>query len=555
MFRIFLAALIALTAVGCRRERLHDTKNPAVTGASEDILRVHWLGKKGLVGNTNTAYLLSIWNLPEAAVLENQILDKLALAPWRVLARETNATLTNTPAALLLRPLLEDSLQHETFVNVRRLRDSEIDGTVAVRLAPERATLWRSNIAGLLQALPPRCGIRAVPAGDAWRLQSAHSTNYLSLVASQGWTVARIGPKPVTSTQVANQLPKQPWIHSTGTNDWLQLHANLHRLGATTSSPSNSAPFSLSGVDLAWYCEGDYVRTRGRFAVAQPLQAKLEPWTIPTNVIHNPMLNFTAIRGFQAYLEANPLLKLLNVSAAPNQLFLWSLQGGPFFSYAAFPMPNAGVTIDATAPALKTLLTPWLSTKARGALSYNPTNHSISWMAVPVLTPTFLSVTSNVGELLLGQAALMKPPPTGKPFPNELVGILERGTNLVFYDWEITQHRLADLFPTLQAARVACRFPQLPAQAVGIPFFKAVAPKLGNAVTTLKLRSPTELTFERKSHSGLTALEWHLVADWMESPTFPCGLHSFTAPAPLAARRSPINRPNPVSPNNAAGPK
>ena len=45
----------------------------------DTIARVHWLGIKRLAAETNAAYFMSIWNLPETARLEAQTLDKLAL--------------------------------------------------------------------------------------------------------------------------------------------------------------------------------------------------------------------------------------------------------------------------------------------------------------------------------------------------------------------------------------------------------------------------------------------------------------------------------------------
>jgi hypothetical protein len=38
------------------------------------------------------------------------------------------------------------------------------------------------------------------------------------------------------------------------------------------------------------------------------------------------------------------------------------------------------------------------------------------------------------------------------------------------------------------------------------------------------------LVFTRTSTVGFTALELHLLADWMESPQFPRGLHTLLAP-------------------------
>jgi hypothetical protein len=58
----------------------------------------------------------------------------------------------------------------------------------------------------------------------------------------------------------------------------------------------------------------------------------------------------------------------------------------------------------------------------------------------------------------------------------------------------------------------------------------AAAPKLGNCVTAVTKTGPGQLSFLRQSGAGLTALELHLLADWLESPQFPCGLHTFLAP-------------------------
>src|SRR5260221_2583748 len=67
------------------------SKNPT-TEAPKDrtteapiIARVHWLGKKRISAETNAAYFMTVWNLPESARLEAQTLHKLATAPLRLL--------------------------------------------------------------------------------------------------------------------------------------------------------------------------------------------------------------------------------------------------------------------------------------------------------------------------------------------------------------------------------------------------------------------------------------------------------------------------------------
>ena len=44
------------------------------------IARIHWLGKQGIAAQKTSSRFMSLWNMPEAARLENQTLDKLALA-------------------------------------------------------------------------------------------------------------------------------------------------------------------------------------------------------------------------------------------------------------------------------------------------------------------------------------------------------------------------------------------------------------------------------------------------------------------------------------------
>ena len=64
-------------------------------------------------------------------------------------------------------------------------------------------------------------------------------------------------------------------------------------------------------------------------------------------------------------------------------------------------------------------------------------------------------------------------------------------------------------------------------------WFRAAASKLGNCVTTITKTGPDQLSFARTSSAGFTAVEFNLLADWLESPQFPRGLHTFL-PSPDA---------------------
>ena len=58
----------------------------------------------------------------------------------------------------------------------------------------------------------------------------------------------------------------------------------------------------------------------------------------------------------------------------------------------------------------------------------------------------------------------------------------------------------------------------------------AVAPKLGASLTDITQTGPNQLSFTRQSSIAFTGFELNILVDWLESPQFPCGLHTFLAP-------------------------
>ena len=110
----FLSAAIALLA-GSWPAAAAENAPPA---SLRTVARIHWLGMKRLAGETNAAPWMGVWKLPESGKLEHQTLDKLSLAPWPLLHRGTD-----TNAAALLRPLLDDVVAEESYTEIRRAPD------------------------------------------------------------------------------------------------------------------------------------------------------------------------------------------------------------------------------------------------------------------------------------------------------------------------------------------------------------------------------------------------------------------------------------------------
>src|SRR5690242_16438104 len=137
-----LASVCLLAGAGCEKSTPVDSSptvdKPAAAPKvppAETIARLHWLGKKGLQGETNAAFFMSIWGLPESAKLEAQMLDKVADACAQALSGETNmASTTNSSLAGTIRPVLEDLLKEESYVEARWATNRPGELALAIRL-------------------------------------------------------------------------------------------------------------------------------------------------------------------------------------------------------------------------------------------------------------------------------------------------------------------------------------------------------------------------------------------------------------------------------------
>ena len=116
------------------------------------------------------------------------------------------------------------------------------------------------------------------------------------------------------------------------------------------------------------------------------------------------------------------------------------------------------------------------------------------------------------------------------PSLNELLADIASRTNLVAYHWEATGSRAESTHVLGQLLRAITRHPQMPANTPSSQWLEAARSRLANSTTVVTLTKPNTLAFERRSTTGFTALELHLLADWMESPQFPRGFYSTLSP-------------------------
>jgi hypothetical protein len=580
-----LAMLILASGGGCKKSasesghsQFQTTNQPSTLNPqpSTTLARVHWLGKKRIAAQKTSSYFMSLWNMPEAARLETQTLDKLALA----LAGEQSGVTSNQPpvtnyqalvashpAAALLRPLLDDLVREESYLEIQQPPDQPAELVLAVRLDDPRADLWTSNLSAVVASITNVQSLPAPASRLAWRLPLAPrpsplatSLSTLELARVGDWTLLGLAPEtngllaelshrilldhtPVPAPGTDSSFQVDPVTRKVrpapgspaATNHWLEADLDLRRVSSALSLGWR-LPDAWPRIATTWTGNGQFVRTTGELTFATPLNLLLEPWNIPTNLVHDPLVSFTALRGVRPWLTRQKWLQHFQIQPVPNQFCAWASTTAPTFTFAATPMTNAASLLQTLGPRVVAEFNPWIANHALGLLEYSNQTASLAWSGIPMFTPTVETIATAGGSFLVVVVG-SKPTSAGKPVPPELFSQLIARPNLVYYDWEITQAKLAHLVYLGQTARLALVLPQMPPESAAFAFLLAVAPRLGNTGTEILQDGPARLSFVRNSQSGFTGAELHLLADWLESPAFPRGLHSSLAPRPVKKPR------------------
>ena len=124
----------------------------------------------------------------------------------------------------------------------------------------------------------------------------------------------------------------------------------------------------------------------------------------------------------------------------------------PYNLLAAAPMRDASNTVVRAAPhALHTLGTN-VQKAGVGRIAFTTNRTELGWVGMPILVP-FVRPAPELGDdfLLFGSMAGIVPSgPNTNPPPAELLNQFLPRTNLVYYDWEITEAKLAQWVPIFQ---------------------------------------------------------------------------------------------------------
>lgn len=465
-------------------------------------VRIHFGGFDQLSGGSDGTVLAELLKLPESAELRDQTLSKLAeFAAGNLQPRD--AVNEDANPAEWIRSLLGSLWRNEWRF--------EMDGstnapayTLAIRLTPDDRQLWNTNIQQLV---------------SNWRLKQKTADYRLNTLTNGAWLAFLFAPVRSNDSARPNRtLWEQMQLNG-------KLPASSHWLSIDTKAVHLNWRFpglasSIERLALQVAPRGENLRTEIQVNFATEQKWTLEPWNIPTNSITDPddsLIRFTAVQGLAAWPAWRDFFKRLEVAKTPNQLFVWSQAYGPFAGQieAATQVGDSTNFIQRVFNQLVPSVQSNLTENAVGVIK-DMTNR-IVWSGLPIVAPTLTPAPDS--GFVLGR--LLPLPLSTNRAPAELFGQLTERTNVLYYDWEITQARLAQIRGLLQLGSLLTTFSAVGAQTSAAKWLDAIGPKLGNTVTQAVADSKDQVTITRTSPIGFTSFELVGLAHWLESATFP----------------------------------
>ena len=527
-----LALLIAAVLTACSVKVASSSRR---AGADPLILRAHFIGTAQLFASPDAAKLKETWSLPSSAALRSELLARAALLPAFWLGEtlpKGAATQTN-----LFRPLLEDVLVNESYLDTTAAPDF----LLAVKVSDARARVWQTN---LWQALvnwklgKPVAVKLANAAG--FELKTAGLPGAFRCLRAGEWIVLSAGKNSARETAVLAGIqslgrPAKP------TGAWLDGEANLARLDGWL--PVLTHFDNLPVARFAFSNRADFVRTHATLTFPKAHGWKPEPWLIPSNQIHDPLVSFLVVRGVAPLFESYQPLASLGYKPVPNQITGWGYNALPFqFNYAA-PSRNVREQLQPLAPRLASLVLGPQLNGLSGNIDWDTNGQQVIWRGLPLAMPHVTALRESGREfLMLGGFPLLRP--TNNPPPG-LYQALEGRNDLVAFGFEITGSRLPHWRQFYQIAEISSRRPLTPTNAPALRWLMDLQtwleknPPSSEAVTEVRSTSSTQMTLTRKSATGLTAGELVTLARWLESTNFP----AFGIFPPLPPQRVPGRRP------------
>ncbi|MCX8108898.1 MAG: hypothetical protein N3G20_08845 [Verrucomicrobiae bacterium] len=521
---INLALLVLLGTVGCDvptpGTSSNETRNQTWAGNAGPLIKWHYVGASSLAGNTNAWRLKKVLAEPSTQRLLDDLISKFAQCSTN-LAPEPVRSGARNPAQLVV-PLIRDLLDYHSIGTLATDADSRsVRLELAINLPPEQATRWLRNWADIMTALGSTQPSEIEHDGfKGFETKWTGTPGGSRVLKAGNWVVLTLGarlqevPTPWLQRIKLSGQPAEPPREA-----WLSVEADLDRIAHLLNFPHTIQWPNM--VSLEFFGRGPNLRTVGRFTFAKPLNLRIEPWHIPTNTISEPLVSFTAIQGIRPWLAAQTWIKESGIASVPNQIFAWGQAHVPFQTYLTWEMPDMANSLPKLATSLFSLATNNLFWTRHAFLGQETNKLKYVWHRLPMVSPFLEQAAPPDTQFVV--AGVFPRSPRVQPAPHDLYSQIIGRTNLLYYDWELSQVRVDDWRRMKELYWMIGGY-EIPATNTPVRLWLAdtnVYRHLDNAVTEITCISPTELGLTRSSSIGFTSLELVLFSRWIEDPQFP----------------------------------
>ena len=484
------------------------------------LASTHFIGSAALANNTNAAKLKMIFALPETRTFQSNVLQTVAAMAATFLG-DKSANQSD-----LIRPMLDDLLSAESMAELRGTTPANAELFLAVQLKEDHSRLWETNLLQLTKAKS-----KPVKVGDVsgWQNRLSQREKFVGFYRVGKWTTIVIGSEQSPAqSDFLKRLGKE--AAAAPAKNWLEADLDLPRLKMLLPE-IDAWPVKLARTEIKINGQSDNLRTTVRAIYPGKIDWKSEAWNIPKNTIRDPLISFSAAQKLAPFFKPWKAADSLGFNPLTNQIYFWAQSQMPFQSYFALPVKDPTNMLKALAPRLEQTFNPVLAKRDGGMLNMASNKTEMYWQGLPPLIVPFLRPVRETNGIELLIAGLFPLVPSTNVPPAELFGQVTSKSNLVLYDWEITETRLSQarfvsqLLPFFSGELISTNadgtrrsvMPWMPQE----KWLLAVGPMLGNTITEVTFKAPNELYMIRKSHIGLNSSELIFLSHWLATKTFP----------------------------------
>ncbi|MCB1124862.1 MAG: hypothetical protein KDM81_00090 [Verrucomicrobiae bacterium] len=472
--------------------------------------RLTWgfAGARNLAGGTDGALLRKALAQPATVQVLKQAWEKLATAPQRLATNQVKDASVDLRA--ILRPAIADLADCRSF----GVWQGPTEWAVAIETGAETGDRWMRDWAAAGKVFGAGTPESVEACNAELKVARLADGNVATACGRLGdWVGLAVGKDPAARLKLFSAEVRTAL--EAGTDAWMELRGNPRALTGCAMLPDADVRITLRG-------EGERVRTVGTMKFGEPLDLALDPWQLPVDAIHEPLIGFAAGRGMAPVLAKLPVFQRPELAPLPGQFCIWTLGLHPMQTYLAWPADDPGEALKRMAPVLAEEFDRGLSVLHPARVAYQPELNRVVVTNLINAVP-FLEAGPEVAPRWIVGGLSLPLYLRGDVGPKELFDQVTNRPDLIWFDWELTQPRLEIMWHLRTfAAMLAGYLPLSPDGAMNAwlrdPGFTEC---LGNTATEVTLESPTELKLARVSSVGFTAFELTRLAVWLDGENFP----------------------------------